>query len=376
MFWDSVKTSGDPSQLSLASLWLPRAGLRPRSLWITRYGPAAPIQSLIAQFPFSWIKLGIRDDAEKLDFSEIPIESLLPLKILRLGNSESDSSQLSLGHHSFPNLSTLYMCRYFDSLSALVTSKTIENLWIDAPVPISICLKILRSATNLREIMHLVVDDTETVASIQDVVAPNLTDVKRLYFEYGYSAGPLISALTAPNLKFLRVAKRMLKIRLAFDASSFLPKAGQSRMPKLETLFIDETTRPVDIGILLRSIPSLRILILESKTILNENTMQGLASGELGPRLWKMHLQDECIAHDPERILTMIEARRGLDIGMGNDSWGRSSSKRMIFSFVVRDGGKLDEYERRISDLGRDGVIVQFNSVRINFLYWRDFISQ
>ena len=72
MFWDSVKTSGDPSQLSLASLWLPRAGLRPRSLWITRYGPAAPIQSLIAQFPFSWIKLGIRDDAEKLDSQKSP----------------------------------------------------------------------------------------------------------------------------------------------------------------------------------------------------------------------------------------------------------------------------------------------------------------
>jgi hypothetical protein len=33
----------------------------------------------------------------------------------------------------------------------------------------------------------------------------------------------------------------------------------------------------------------LRILIVESKAILDENTMQGLESGKLGPRLWKMH---------------------------------------------------------------------------------------
>ena len=157
-------TSGDPSQLSLASLWLSRAGSRPRSLDVTQYGPAAPIESLIARFPFSNIDLRIRDGAEKLDFSQIPIESLLPLKILQLANDNSDSSQLSLGHHSFPNLSELYMRWYFDSISTLVTSKTIEKLWIDKPVPISLCLEILRSATNLRELLHLIVDDAETVA--------------------------------------------------------------------------------------------------------------------------------------------------------------------------------------------------------------------
>jgi hypothetical protein len=141
-------------------------------------------------------------------------------------------------------------------------------------------------------------------------------------------------------------------------------------MPKLETLHIFGTTRPVDIGILLRSIPSLRTLMLESKTILDEDTMQGLASGDLGPRLWKMCLQEEHMPHDPERILTMIEARRGLNIGMGNDSWGRSSSVRMIFSFVVPDGRKLEEYYGgRISDLARDGVIVQFSVDRSRIGY-------
>ncbi len=70
-----------------------------------------------------------------------------------------------------------------------------------------------------------------------------------------------------------------------------------------------------------------------------------------------MFLLDESIPHDPERILTIIEARRGLDIGMGNDYRGRSSSRR----YRVRDGGKLDEYERRISDLAQDGVSVRFH---------------
>ncbi|KAF8347939.1 hypothetical protein F5887DRAFT_954843 [Amanita rubescens] len=219
------------------------------------------------------------------------------------------------------------------------------------------------------------VDDAKTVASIQDVVAPNLTDV-RLHFEYGCSgAGPFFRALTAPNLKNLQIPMMMPNKRLTCDASSFLPKAGQSRMPKLENLSIAKTICPVDIGMLLRSIPSLRILIIESKTIIDENTMQGLESGKLGLHLRIMYLQDECIPHDPERILTMMEARRRLDFGMGNDSWGgRSTSRRMIFSFVVRDGGK---YERRIRDLARDGVIVQFNSVRINVDLdsWTDIIS-
>jgi hypothetical protein len=230
MFWDFVKTSSDPSQLSLASLWLSRAGLRPRSLGVAHHGPspapAAPIQSLIARFPFSSLQLDIPYGSEKLEFSEIPIESILPLKVLELSNKNSDSSQLSLDHHSFPNLSELYMCRYFDSLSTLVTSKTIEKLWISEPVPISLCLEIVRSATNLREILHLMIDDAKTVASIQDVVAPNLTDVG-LYFEYGCSsAGPLFRALTAPNLKNLQIYVMSPNKRLTCDASSFLPKAG------------------------------------------------------------------------------------------------------------------------------------------------------
>ena len=178
MFWDKVTISGDSlSQLSLASLWLSRAGLRPRSLSITYCGPAAPIQSLIAQFPFSKIDLITCGDAEKLEFSEIPIESLLPVRIFSL-DTASDSPQLSLGDHSFPNLSVVEIYRYFDPFSTLVTSKTIEALRIDKPVPISVCSEILRSAINLQE-LNLAVDDAERATSIQDVVAPNLTAFRR-----------------------------------------------------------------------------------------------------------------------------------------------------------------------------------------------------
>ncbi len=365
MFWDNVTTSSDPSHLSLASLWLSRAGSLPRSLYITRCG-ATSFQSLIARFPFSRIDLTIRDDAEKLDLSEIPIESLLPLKRLSLRDSNSDSPQLSLGHHSFPNLSALRIWHYFDSFSALVTSKTIEELHIIATsIPISLCLEILRSATKLRE-LNLTVDDTETVGPIQDVVAPNLTDVE-LFFECypRYNAEPLVSALTAPNLKKLMIRTSTFHNPPSFtcDVSSFLPKAGQSRIPELEYLHIAKTTHSIDIGILLRSIPSLRTLFLGSKTILDEDTMRGLASGEIGPRLRNMYLHDECIPFDFERILMMIESRRGLDIGIGNDSWGPIGYTRMIFSFAIRYYGtlKLDEYKQRISDLALDRVKVLFH---------------
>ena len=163
----------------------------------------------------------------------------------------------------------------------------------------------------------------------------NLTRVI-LSFEYGHSAGPLIIALTAPNLKELQMFALTMTlnvISLACDASSFLPKAGQFRMPNLETLSITATTRPVDIGTLLRSIPSLCKLSLGSETILDEDAIQGLANGELGPHLRDITLYD--------RI---------------------SSSRRMNFYFVFRDCGnlELDGYERRISDLSQDGVIVQF----------------
>ena len=100
------------------------------------------------------------------------IDSFLPLKSLALENSGSDTRQLSLSHHSFPNLEILYVDRCFDSLSALVTSKTIERLYISVPVPISVYLDILRSATNLQKFRLLTVDDTESAASFQDVVAP------------------------------------------------------------------------------------------------------------------------------------------------------------------------------------------------------------
>jgi len=85
-------------------------------------------------------------------------------------------------------------------------------------------------------------------------------------------------------------------------------------------------------------------LCLESETILDKDT------------------------HDPERILTMIEARQGLDIGMGYDSWGRFNSSRMTFFFVVRDDEKfkLDEFKRRICDLAQDGVSVLFEWVTIS----------
>ncbi len=106
----------------------------------------------------------IRDDAEKLEFSEIFIESLLPLKRLSLQNSNSDSPQLSLGYHSFPNLSALRVWHYFDSFSALVTSK-IEALSIHrAPVPISLCSFYDRAP---RAELNLTVDYAETVARTQ-----------------------------------------------------------------------------------------------------------------------------------------------------------------------------------------------------------------
>jgi hypothetical protein len=234
------------------------------------------------------------------------------------------------------------------------------------PVPISLCLEILHSATKLRDLNLKAVNDAETVA---DVVAPNLTYL-RIYFTHGYS-GPLVSALTAPNLQTLTMMTTALdNPRFTCNASSFLPKAGQSRMPKLEDLSIDsKAPRPIDIGILLRSIPSLRTLHLISKTILDEDTMQGLASGELGPCLHYMILQDQCIPHDPERILSMIEARRGLDIGMANDSCQeRFSSFRMDFFFVVRDDGKFKfvEYNQRIRDLAQDGIRVRFQWITIS----------
>ena len=133
------------------------------------------------------------------------------------------------------------------------------------------------------------------------------------------------------------------------------------------------STRPIDIGILLCSIPSSCILSLGSKAILDEDTMQALASGELGPRLRDMYLLDEYIPYDPEWILTM---RRELDIGMGNDHRGRSSSGRYslrgIFLLCGSGWWKIGWIQRRIHNLAQDGVSVPFDFVRIE--YWADII--
>lgn len=60
-----------------------------------------------------------------------------------------------------------------------------------------------------------------------------------------------------------------------------------------------------------------------------------------GPRLRNMHLYER-IPHDPERFFAVIESRRGLDIGIGNDSGRGSLSTQMTFCFAFLDCGNLE----------------------------------
>ena len=299
--WSSIQClEWRPYSLSHAARLLSRAGNIPRSLRITRaynrsiqtpfrYEGRPPYrlgmaEELVSLYPFRSLDIQF-----PIQFSKIPIESLLPLEELILCPGGQECKRTSLSPHSLPNLKCLIISGYvpmpsFHQPRPFSTWPNLRKLALHCWLPKFECLTILRDTIRIEECTMRVDSDGETRSIVEDIVLPRLMTLV-LDFRPGRDLASFLDTLTLPNLTSLELHDG------GCDEQTLHQLAKRSGMRDMKELTICEAETPLDVGVLLEIFPSLCHLEIYARIRLDKSTMHRIWSGELGPRLRTLHLQ-------------------------------------------------------------------------------------
>ncbi|KAF8637429.1 hypothetical protein AX17_002815 [Amanita inopinata Kibby_2008] len=194
------------------------------------------------------------------------------------------------------------------------------------------------------------VTPTTSTQQQDTITLPNLTFIK-LIFENGTDAKSFIQPFILPNLTTLEIFTRGQPLNC--NAMTYSDLAWRSgRMKRMSKLRIGDSESELDVGVLLRSMPTLDHLSL-IKPAVDDETVEGLSSGRLGRRLqivsWKGEL-------DPHRMLRMVELRQENvyrleeEEGEKEKGKGEGTSRFQVACFICQgtELGNLDVYEARM----------------------------
>ena len=310
-FWSNVSARSYPHAFSCARTWLlPRAASIPRSLVIlegvySRTSSLKAVKELEPLFPFLALDIWMSEGQTTRSTAQKTIESFLPPELTFSGEmSFPPAKSTSLFSHSLPNLTCMIMgdpvgqpvfydLRHFSKWSGL------RKLGLRCRLPKFHCLAILRDTPSVEECSMFVDSDSGKRPTVKDIVVPNLTSLE-LHFRSESDAASFLDALTLPELSSLQLRNR------GCNESTLHRLAKRSGMQKMETLVISQTTKPLNIGPLLRLLPSLHHLEVLTSISLGSHTMHQIGRGEIVPRLRVLHLRGKQL----NPLIRMTELRR------------------------------------------------------------------
>ncbi|KAM6497633.1 hypothetical protein JOM56_005581 [Amanita muscaria] len=366
--WRSIRAHNDERGIALATRWLSRAGSIPRSLaLVSSGGPLVAFQQLIGQYTFQSIDISTTESIEVIDFSQIPVESLLPLERLFLNFNHNNTDRtllasLSLAGHSLPNLRCLYVGRgvkmpQFHIPDPFTRWNHLRDLQLYCPLPVSECLSILRHSTSVETCSMCVAGTPFSLPHQANWVArritlPNLVSLK-LNFGHVSDVGDFVDLLTLPNLNSLTLGGDCRTRPFSFTQSTIEQLVERSRIGGLEEMRIHVPISSLHIGRMLQLLPFLRNLIVSWESVLDWETARSIATGKLGPRLRELGIHETIEDREIDKLLDMFESRE-------RTCWETEDVSRIRHvSFWVRDtvaGGK--DFENRVNGLKRSGVDV------------------
>ena len=190
----------------------------------------------------------------------------------------------------------------------------LRHLHMSTRVAASYAFEIVRHCSATLETCHLVSDEDWTFAawasSLKErVLLPNLRALAITFYD-GEDAEPFISPLVLPSLVSLSLYSPYGEdVYLRCDVSLFVQLTQRSGgMPRMETLRIDRADDPIDLGTILRTMPSLNEITLDPLSQLGFDTLDELVTGELGPRLERLYVRT--VEDDHEDVLHAMKQKR------------------------------------------------------------------
>ncbi|KAM6501583.1 hypothetical protein JOM56_001560 [Amanita muscaria] len=346
--------------VNLARMWLERAGNIPRALETTREPshcadsnrPQA-IQSFICSFPFKKLHL-IECDAARIDFTRIPVESLLLLEDLALLEPAWNSRHLRVAPfspHHFPNLVSLQidmitMPRFHVS-HPFATWKKLRVLRLECGLDKASCLEILRDASSVEDCSLYFMLESYNYQNpmIESAVVANL---KILRLSFTPELWSFLDPLTFPNLHKLILIARTFDGLRPWDMPSLLYYV--QRFGSLRSLNIHHLKVNVDVGLILEWMPLLQVLELLCEKVAT-NTVEKIGRGELGGCFRELH---DWSYHNFYEFLQACELRRDVTQGQCPNTSGTIASLEKV---SVRYSKKVAaDCKRRIRELSKDDI--------------------
>ncbi|KAM6501604.1 hypothetical protein JOM56_001581 [Amanita muscaria] len=354
--------------VNLARMWLGRAGNIPRALETSKepshcFDSDRPqaIQSFICSFPFKKLHL-TECDAVRIDFTGIPVKSLLLLEDLALLKPTRNSGYIGVPFfsHRFPNLVSLQIdtkiMPRFIRVNPFTRWKELRVLRLKCELPKAKSLNILRDASSVEDCSLRLKDvelhhgqgsghsTTENASVVSNLKILGLT------FSSTPALWSFLNRLTFQNLHTLiLIAQRSVnfQIRPLRDILRLLRHA--QRIGSLRSLHIHHLNVDVDVSRVLERLPLLQVLEARCEKV-TTRTAEKIGRGELGSGLRELHDWSYRNLHE---FLQACELRRDVTQGQCPNSSGAIARFEKV---SVRYSKGVNGCEQRIRELRKDGV--------------------
>ncbi|KAK2462094.1 hypothetical protein APHAL10511_006557 [Amanita phalloides] len=287
---------------------LARAGLMPRSLTLlTRKRPVMPtlVHDLLAPYRYHRLSLCLhRDEVESLAalLTQNPqwTSELRELALYKCHKSQFTHFTLFPPDAQLSEMSSLKL-KVYQPIDAQFLARAhlwhnMRHLHLSTKIAARSAFEILRHCHATLEMCHLVSNQDATFATwvsslTESITLPHLRTLAVTFYD-GHDVVPFIQPLVLPHLVSLSLFSPFSEeIYLSCDASLFTHLTQRSNgMPHIEAVHIDRADDPVDMDVMLRAMPSLIEITLDPLSPLEEDALNEMVTGQLGPRLERLYV--------------------------------------------------------------------------------------
>ncbi|PFH52145.1 hypothetical protein AMATHDRAFT_84681 [Amanita thiersii Skay4041] len=293
----------------------------------------------------------------------IPREAVSELKelCLRIGTEYMHGPGLESLHlcsHQFPLVSKLELEMTCDPpLHITLPYGQLRHLDLsDFPLQLLQCLDILHQSPCLED-AEFKIYPSNTHNILPEMQEYINTSLRKLYIRFidGAESLKMCRLLRLHNLTKLTISAGY---PLHWTAETYHLLNQNFNFSKLETLELGETRNPIDVGLLLQKAHSLESLELPETVVFSVETMNGLSTGQLGPRL---HRLTACVDLDKEMVLSMVESRWKYSVaptGECSANGARPTPLRVVWLFRDDDIDMPENIMKRQRELEQLGIHV------------------
>ncbi|KAF8627300.1 hypothetical protein AX15_004442 [Amanita polypyramis BW_CC] len=308
--------------LEAARDWLGRAGDLPMSLTVIRVPTSGcrkeGLTQLLSAYPFRKVHLELDKESLPQIMSALPNTALRYLEDLNLDmvyerlypGFLAPSPILFHPSARLPNLTSLEIMGACDTqfLSSALTSRhKLRHLALSVRMPARLCFQFLHECSSL-EHCHLTVDceeeDRAFVTSRAFTESHLTSNVSHLRLMFGREntavAESFINKLVLPAVCDLTLISADSEATLGCGAAQIAQLAHRSEMKYIEDLCVGNCEGVLEVGILLRSMPSLTRLEVYGEAVFDDQTLRDLATGALGSSLCVFGADN--VASDKEKL--------------------------------------------------------------------------